>query len=73
MSEVEEIELIIEPDGKTRIEVRGVSGPACIDVTAELEAKLGTLVGERSRTSAYFDPVPSKTKTQSVIRARTEK
>lgn len=71
MSEVEEIELLIDPDGKTRIEVRGVSGPTCLDVTAELEAKLGTLVGERTRTSAYFDTVQPKT--QSVIRTAAKK
>ena len=71
MSEVEEIELLIESDGKTRIEVRGVSGPACLDATAELEAKLGTLVGERTRTSAYFDAVQPKT--QSTIRTAAKK
>ena len=57
--------------GETRIEVRGVSGPTCLDVTAELEAKLGKLVGERTRTSAYFDAVQPKT--QSVIRTASKK
>lgn len=36
--ELEEIEVVIAPDGTVRIEVRGVNGPACLAATADLEA-----------------------------------
>lgn len=39
--ELQEIEVIIEKDGSVRIEVRGVKGQACLDLTANLEAALG--------------------------------
>ena len=45
--ELEEIEVVIEPDGTTRIEVRGVGGPRCLEVTADLEAALGGEVTAR--------------------------
>lgn len=49
--EVQEIEVVIDPDGTTRIEVRGVNGPACLDVTADLESALGGEVVTREMTA----------------------
>lgn len=39
--DLNEIDVYIDPDGQVRIEVRGVQGPACLELTAELEAALG--------------------------------
>ena len=61
MSQIEEIEIVIDRDGKTRLLVRGVRGEDCLDITAELEAKLGALLGEREKTSEYYEaPLESR-------------
>jgi hypothetical protein len=39
--ELQEIEVIIGKDGQVQIQVRGVNGPKCLDLTRELEAALG--------------------------------
>jgi Protein of unknown function (DUF2997) len=48
--ELQEVEVVIAPDGTTRIEVRGVSGTACLDLTADLESALGGQIVERELT-----------------------
>jgi len=48
--EIEEVEVVIDKDGKVRIEVRGVKGPACLDITKGLEAALGGKVESREMT-----------------------
>lgn len=49
--ELQEIEVVIDPDGATRIKVRGVGGPGCLDVTEALEAALGGQVVAREMTA----------------------
>lgn len=49
--ELQEIEVAIAPDGTTKIEVRGVPGAGCLDLTADLEAALGGEVVERTLTA----------------------
>lgn len=39
--ELQEIEVVIGKDGQVQIQVRGVNGPKCLDLTRELEAALG--------------------------------
>ncbi|MBN1954051.1 MAG: DUF2997 domain-containing protein, partial [Anaerolineae bacterium] len=39
--ETQEIEVFIDKDGQVRIEVRGVKGESCLDLTQALEAALG--------------------------------
>ncbi len=48
--ELQEIEVFIAPDGTTRVEVRGVTGSACLDLTADLEAALGGEIVDRELT-----------------------
>ncbi len=48
--DVQEIEVFIDKDGKVRLEVRGVKGGACLDLTAALEAALGGQVESRQLT-----------------------
>lgn len=55
MREIEEIEIVIDRDGKTRLTVRGVPGEGCLELTAELETKLGALLGEREKTAEYYE------------------
>lgn len=49
--ELHEVEVTIDPDGTTRVEVRGVAGAGCLDLTAELEEALGGEVVERELTA----------------------
>ena len=39
--ELQEIEVIIGKDGQVQIQVRGVQGVKCLELTKELEAALG--------------------------------
>jgi hypothetical protein len=48
--EMQEVDVIIEKDGQVRIEVRGVKGPSCLDLTKGLEEALGGQVAERQMT-----------------------
>lgn len=48
--ELQEIDVFIEADGQVRVEVRGVKGGACLDLTAGLEAALGGDVASREMT-----------------------
>ncbi len=49
----QEIEVTIGPDGQVTLRPRGVQGPACLDLTKELEAALGE-VTSRELTSEYY-------------------
>lgn len=49
--ELQEIEVVIAPDGTVRVEVHGVNGPACLEVTKDLEAALGGQIITREMTS----------------------
>ncbi|TDD87951.1 DUF2997 domain-containing protein [Actinomadura darangshiensis] len=60
--ELQEVEVFIAPDGTTRIEVRGVSGAGCLDLTEDLEKALGGRVIERELTA----------EAQEVLQQRTE-
>lgn len=53
MSELQELDVTIWPNGEIKIEVRGVKGPSCLAVTRELEALLGDDVRERDLTDEY--------------------
>ncbi len=48
--EVQEIDVFVEKDGEIRIEVRGVKGMSCLDLTKDLEAVLGDHVTNRELT-----------------------
>ncbi len=48
--ELQEIEVFIEKDGRVRIEVRGIQGGRCLDVTKALEAALGGQIESREMT-----------------------
>lgn len=52
--ELQEIDVFIEAGGQVKVEVRGVKGMNCLDVTKEFEAALGGNVEEREmRPEAY--------------------
>ncbi len=39
--ELQEVEVVIGKDGKVEIQVRGVNGLKCLEITKDLEAALG--------------------------------
>jgi hypothetical protein len=45
--EVQEIDIVIDKDGQVQIEVQGVKGLSCLDLTKELEEALGGEIEER--------------------------
>ena len=49
--ELQEIDVFIEKDGQVKIEVRGVRGSSCLDLTKDLETILGNRIAEREMTS----------------------
>lgn len=48
-----ELEIVITPQGKVEIEVKGVQGPGCKDLTRALEDALGA-VDERELKPEYY-------------------
>ncbi len=54
---LQEIEVIIDPDGKVRIEVHGVKGMQCLNLTKDLEAALGDAVEEREMKPEAYEAV----------------
>lgn len=48
--ELQEIDVFIEKDGQVKIEVRGVKGTSCLDLTKDLEAVLGNQTIAREMT-----------------------
>ena len=48
--DLQEIEVFIDPDGRVRIEVRGVKGGVCLELTQALEQALGGQVESREMT-----------------------
>jgi len=55
--ELQEIEIFIDKDGKVRIEVRGVKGEACLDLTKALEEALGGDIESREMTPEASESV----------------
>jgi hypothetical protein len=53
--DVQEIEVIIEPNGQVRVAVHGAKGTSCLDLTAELEQALGGDVESREMTAEALD------------------
>jgi len=55
MSEIQEIDIYVNPDGTVKFEVRGVKGKKCLDITKSVEAALGGMVTERTHTDSFYE------------------
>ncbi len=53
--EVQDIEVFIEKDGQVRIEVRGVKGMSCLEITKGLEEALGGQIEVREMTPEAYE------------------
>lgn len=49
-----EIDISITPTGEVKLQVRGVAGEACLELTRKLEEELGIVV-EREKTSEFYE------------------
>jgi hypothetical protein len=52
--DMQELDISITPQGEVQIQVKGVAGTRCLDLTKGLEDSLGT-VADRQFTSAYYE------------------
>ena len=64
MAQLEEIEILIDAKGKVTIQVRGIPGKACLDVTKKLEEALGNEIIKREYTGEYFLDIPVENRSQ---------
>jgi hypothetical protein len=55
--ELQEIEVLIDEDGRVHIEVRGVKGMGCLDLTQDLEEALGGEIESREMTPEAYETV----------------
>lgn len=68
MSRLEEIEVLIGPDGRVEVKVRGVKGEGCLELTRQLERYLGGRVEHRQRTHEFLEQAREEERTD---RSRT--
>ncbi len=54
MSELNEIDVFISPNGTIRVEVRGTKGKKCLSITKEIEQLLGGNVTARTFTDEFY-------------------
>jgi len=52
--EIEEVRVTIGPDGRVTVEVSGVKGKRCLEITRPLEEALGGVVEVRELTSEAY-------------------
>ncbi len=62
--ELQEVEVFIEKDGRVRVEVRGLKGMSCLDLTKDLEAALGGQIEEREMTPEAYESVQQEVQDQ---------
>ncbi|MBU1106790.1 MAG: DUF2997 domain-containing protein [Candidatus Riflebacteria bacterium] len=55
MSEIQEIEVVIDELGNVKLLVRGVKGQSCLELTSEIEQLLGGQVLERQNTDEFHE------------------
>lgn len=53
MSEIQEVDVYITPEGEVKIEVRGVKGQKCLELTRNIEEALGGQIVLREHTDEY--------------------
>ena len=66
--EVQEVEVFIDASGQVRLEVRGVKGPGCLELTAGLEAALGGQIQMRQMTAEAQEQASESAETQQAQR-----
>lgn len=62
--ELQEIDVFVEKDGQVKIEVRGVKGMSCLDLTKDLEAVLGNQIAAREMTPEAHETAQQQVQSQ---------
>jgi hypothetical protein len=68
--EIETVDVFIDENGQVKLEVRGVKGGACRDLTAPLEAALGGAIESREMTAEALESTLSTDQQQNVTTKR---
>jgi hypothetical protein len=66
--ELQEIDVFIDKDGQVRIEVRGVKGMSCLDLTKALEQAPGGQVEAREMTAEAHEAVQEQVQDRQWLR-----
>lgn len=66
--EVQEIEVFIDKNGQIRIEVHGVKGMSCLDLTKDLEETLGGEIESREMTPEAYETAQEQERNQEWLR-----
>lgn len=61
---LQEIDVFIDKNGQVRLEVRGVKGGSCLDLTRDLEKALGGDVASREMTAEAQETASEQTSDQ---------
>ena len=62
--DMQEIDVFIDNDGQVKVEVHGVKGMNCLDLTKELEAALGGEIEEREMHHEAYEEAEEFVKNQ---------
>jgi len=71
--DLQEIEVFIDKDGQMRVQVRGVKGDACLDLTRSLEEALGGQVIAREMTPEALETNPEIVKDRLTMKKSSRK
>lgn len=66
--ELQEINVFIDKTGQVRIEVRGVKGMSCLELTKALEEALGGQVQDRQLTAEAYEQAQVGVQTHEQLR-----
>lgn len=66
--ELQEIQVFIDENGQVQIEVHGVKGKKCLDMTEELEEALGGEIESREMTAEAYETVQEEVEDQQRLR-----
>jgi hypothetical protein len=69
--ELQEIEVVIGKDGQVQVQVRGVKGTRCLDLTKELEEALGGEILARIMSPEALDSEEPGIDTDQELHTRT--
>lgn len=53
--DLQEVVITIEKDGQVKLEVKGVKGPSCLDLTKGLEEALGGQIDSRDFKPEFYE------------------
>ena len=71
MGSQKELEIVIKPDGKVEITVRGIKGPGCKPVAEKIAGAVGKIT-KSERTSEWYEQEETKSTTYQKIEEKSK-